>query len=142
MYGVIVTKLPDEGWGYPSVARAIPNAHDVWGSLAFLKGTVWEGLFPLIGNTVFEQALRGHATPLMRIIGPPPKAFVKRLPVENGMCRNRNTCINASDKCIPSPQVPPCWEASGFSEGEVSTVNYVVQLWREGIPVVILNEQR
>lgn len=139
MHGIVTTKLPDDSWGSPTIARVIPSDTDQWGSLAFLKGTVWEPLFPLIPSAVLDQALRGFATPLMRLLGPPPRAIVKRLPVENAMCRNRRSCLSATDKCIPSSGVPFCWEAPEFETENGIVLNHVVQLWREGISVIVLS---
>lgn len=139
MYGIVSTKLPDEAWGSPTIARVIPSDRDQWGTLVFLKGTIWEPLFPIIPPAVLDQALRGFATPLMRVIGPPTRAIVKRLPVENATCRNRLSCLSATDKCIPGSSVPFCWEAPGFETENRDVLNYVVQLWREGIPVIVLS---
>ena len=83
MKGIVPTKLPDPNWGEPTIARVTPTEDGgMWGSLKFLEGTDWDSLFPRVHPDLLDQALRGYATPLMRVIGPPPKAFVKRLPVE------------------------------------------------------------
>lgn len=139
MPGVLVCKLPDPSWGFPSVARIIPNHQNQWGRLVFLKGTVWEQFFPIIDPDIFDQAVRGHATPLMRVLGPPPVAFVKRLPIENGTCRNKGSCVNYSKDCVPGSKVPECWEPPEFPGEDTTLLSYVVQLWRGDVPVVILN---
>lgn len=136
MNGIVVTKLPDPAWGNPSVARVIPRNEDRWGLLRFLVGTDWEPMFPLIPDQILDQALRGYATPLMKILGPPPKAFVKRLPVDQVQCMNKKTCISYSPKCIPGPTVPDCWESAVFPEHR-NVINNLVMLWREGIVVVV-----
>ena len=134
--GVVVVKVPDPQWGFPQVGRIIPSRDSSWGMLAELVGTPWEPLFPSVTWEIFDQALRGYATPLMRSLGPPPSALVRRLPVLNGMCRQRLTCVTASDKCVPGPVVPDCWESPDFVTPMTSVLNSVVRLWRDKIPVI------
>ena len=137
MRGIVTSKLPDPAWGFPTIARVVPTDDDRWGHLRFLVGTDWEPLFPRVPADILDQALRGHATPLMRILGPPPKALVKRLPLAETQCSQRNTCINASPACIPGPKVPDCWESSTFHGPNATIVSYVVHLWREGTPIIV-----
>ena len=138
MEGIVVTKFPDPAWGDPSIARVIPIGDDPWGILRFLVGTPWDPLFPRIPEDILDQALRGHTTPLMRILGPPPKALAKRLPVEDGTCRMKDQCINAGPLCIPGLKVPMCWEPQGVSPYHSPYLSHVVQLWRVGIVVVLV----
>lgn len=138
MTGIVSTKLPDASWGFPTVARAIPKDDDPWGCLGVLRGTPWEPLIPLIPNHIFDQALRGFATPLMRILGPPPKAFVKRLPLAEVPCAMRTACISHSSNCVPGPKTPECWEPSTFFGTEAETVSALVRLWRDGVVVIVV----
>lgn len=135
--GIVVNKLPDPVWGFPTIARVLPRDGNPWGLLAFLEGTPWDPLFPRVPEGVLEWALRGHATPLINLLGPPPKALVKRLPVAATRCRNRDCCINAGPKCVPGPDVPPCWETPDVEPPQSFLVNHVVQLWKDGIVVVL-----
>ncbi len=137
MTGIVTTKLPDLAWGEPTIARVIPYGDDRWGQFRFLVGTDWEPLFPLVPDGILDQALRGYVTPLMRILGPPPKALVKRLPMADTLCMNRKSCISyVPSKCVPSPTTPDCWEAEVFPENR-SLINNLVMLWRDGIVVII-----
>ena len=106
MKGLVTHKLPDPAWGFPSVARVIPNDDTHWGRLQFLVGTEWEQFFPRIPVGILDMALRGHATPLMKILGPPPRGFLKRLPVAEGLCAQRRTCISHTALCVPAPRSP------------------------------------
>lgn len=141
MKGIVTAKLPDAAWGEPTIARVIPTEDGgPWGLLQFLVGTDWEGLFPRVSSDILDQALRGYATPLMKILGPPPKALVKRLPVVETHCSQRASCINHSPLCVPGPKVPECWESATFKGGEATLVNDVVRLWREGVVVLVSAE--
>ncbi len=138
MTGIVTTKLPDAAWGNPTVARAIQRGDDPWGCLSVMRDTPWEGLIPIIPHHVFDQALRGFATPLMRILGPPPKALVKRLPVVETTCSLRESCISHGPNCVPGPKTPDCWEPSTFFGVNSEVVNHVVRLWRDGIVVLVV----
>jgi hypothetical protein len=135
--GIVTHKLPDPSWGFPQVARVIPNDDHPWGALRFLVGTEWEPLFPRVHRDVLDQALRGHATPLMRVLGSPPKALVKRLPKADTLCAQRDRCINHKPLCVPGPKVPECWETSTFPPEVASLVNYIIKLWKEGVVVIV-----
>ena len=136
MRGIVTHKLPDPAWGYPTIARAIPNDDHPWGALRIFVGTPWEALFPRVTPDVLDQALRGYATPLMRVLGPPPRAVVKRLPINHALCAQRSSCVSYTPQCVPGPKVPDCWESSVFPQ-EATIVNYVVRLWRDGIVVIV-----
>lgn len=141
MKGIVITKIPDASWGNPKIARAVGNDTDPWGILAPLRGTAWEPLIPLIPSLILDQAFRGHATPLMRVLGPPPEALARRLPITYARCRDRDTCINSGPDCKPGPKMPDCWEGEG--EGledreQAAVVSSVARLWRDKIPVVVV----
>lgn len=137
MKGLVTHKLPDPAWGFPSVARVIPNEDSPWGRLQFLVGTDWEQFFPRVPVGILDMALRGHATPLMKILGPPPRGFLKRLPVVEGLCAQRGTCISYTPLCVPGPKVPMCWEPSTFKGEEASMVSDVVRLWADGVVIIV-----
>jgi hypothetical protein len=75
---------------------------------------------------------------MMRMLGPPPEALAKRLPLVYTQCRDRKGCINASPLCIPGKRMPDCWEASGVLLEAVDVVSSVARLWKEGITVIVL----
>lgn len=143
MKGIVTAKLPDPRWGEPTIARVIPTEDGgAWGALRFLLGTRWEGLFPRVHPDVLDQALRGHATPLMRVLGPPPRALVKRLPVANTLCAQRASCVSYTPLCVPGPKLPDCWEPTEFTGVEANLVSLVVRYWRDGVVVVVEEPER
>lgn len=131
-------KIPDPRWGDPVIARVIARDDDPWGVLSFLRGTAWEPLFPIVPFQAMEQALLGHVTPLMRVLGPPPSALAKRLPVVEAQCNHASSCLTHGPLCHPGPKVPGCWETPGFTPDQGPYVNRVVQLWKEGTVVVLV----
>lgn len=137
MHGIVVHKLPDQAWGYIQIARVIPNDDHPWGVLRFLVGTDWEPLFPRIPAIILDQALRGYATPLMKVLGPPPRAFVKRLPRKDVPCAQRASCASQGPQCVPGPKVPDCWEPPTFQGVEATLISNVVRLWKDDIVIVV-----
>ena len=133
-----VTKIPDPVWGSPRIARAIGRNGDPWGVLAVLRGTPWEGLFPLVSIRTFDQALRGHATPLMQVLGPPPHALAKRLSDSYRACRMRSGCINAAPTCVPGKKMPECWEPDQIESIAVEVASKVARFWKENVPVIVV----
>lgn len=140
MNGVVVTTIPDVAWGNPKIARAVGDDRDPWGVLAPLRGTPWEDLIPIVPASILDQAFRGHATPLMKILGPPPRALMRRLPVQYAQCRERHACINAGPLCRPGPKMPDCWEGEGLDSAAVAVASQVARLWREGTIVIVLED--
>jgi len=141
--GIVTVKLPDPRWGEPTIARVIPTEDGgPWGRLQFLVGTDWEPLFPVVPKLVLDQALRGHATPLMKVLGPPPKALVKRLPVAELPCAQRKSCVSHTPLCVPGSKVPDCWETPTFNGTEANLVNRIVLLWRDGVVIVVEEPER
>lgn len=139
MKGIVVTKMPDPRWGEPRIARAVGTDDDPWGVLVVLKETPWEPLIRQVSRASFDQALRGHATPLMRELGPPPRALARRLPVAYATCRDSGSCVNASPKCVPGEKMPDCWTGSGLPIGPATEVtSYIAHLWRDDVPVVVV----
>lgn len=92
----------------------------------------------MIPSPIFDQALRGHATPLMRILGPPPEALARRIPASYAACRMREGCINSASTCIPGKRMPECWEAEILEPAAAQVASKVAFFWKEGMHVLII----
>lgn len=132
--GLVEVRLPDPAWGNPRLVRIVPSSDSSWGKYLFLVGTGWEPLIPEIPAEILDQALRGHATPLMRVLGPPPAALARRLPPEESVCALKGQCTAWTPGCVPGPRVPLCWEPPG--ELPLGLMGPLVAFWRQGVPVV------
>lgn len=133
-----VVRIPDKAWGEPKIARAIGRANDPWGVLSRLRDTPWEALFVEIPFDIFDQALRGRATPLMNTLGLPPLALIRKLPPSYRACRVRKDCINSTPLCVPGKKMPECWEADGVDLVAVEVASAVARFWKEGVPVIVV----
>lgn len=132
--GVVIVTLPDPAWGRPRLGRIIAGTEGgSWGPYAFLVGTPWEPLIPLVPGALLDAALRGHATPLLRVLGPPPRALARRLPVASTRCALRDSCTTAAPTCVPGPGAPLCWEPEGMP---IDLMAQLIAAWRGNVVVV------
>ena len=131
--------LSTTDWGEVKILRPLPIGDDIWGNLAILKGTPWGDQFPIVSGEVFSHATHGHATPLMRVIGPPPMALMKKIPSKFRVCAQIHSCIMADPKvCFPCPEVPDCFTPPGMDSETHQAVQRVLEAWKEGRYVVIV----
>lgn len=138
MADLVIVTLPDPAWGSPRLGRIIAGTEGgSWGAYAFLVGTPWEPLIPLVSAALLDAALRGHATPLLRVLGPPPRALARRLPLESSQCAQRLVCVNAAPGCVPGPGAPLCWEPEGMP---LDLMAQLTAAWRDNIVVVRVGE--
>lgn len=139
MQGFAIGTLPDPAWGHPKVARVIPKGEDPWGILAPLKGLEpWGDLIPVISEDIYDQAVRGYVTPLMKVIGYAPKDCAKKVAGEASFCKIRKKCINACEDCHPGPKMPDCWEAPLTDFYTSNAASSLARLWRDGIYVIVV----
>lgn len=138
---VIVVKLPDPSWGFQKIGRVIPRKGDPWGPFRELVGTPWEQFFNVVPTGILDQALRGHGMPLLRLLGAPPARIIRKLlPLETTICIHSKSCMAFTPDCVPNIKVPHCWNPPGNLSCS-NDLSYVVSLWKEEIPVIIVMEQ-
>lgn len=146
MKGFVTNRIPDPAWPGMALVRVLPLPNDPWGVLTYLRGTDWERLIPTVTEDHLDMALRGHATPLVRTLGPPPPALARWVPALQQPCAHRNACIAAGPACVPGPKVPVCWEGGPLTPADPAAppgldrlaLNYVVRCWQEGHYVVVV----
>jgi len=132
--------IPTKFWGDLLVLRSLPHGEDVWGDFAILRGTEWEELLPVVPGDKFSHALHGHAKPLLDVLGPPPHVLHKRLPTKLQWCRLKQAkeCNIATEKCLPSLDVPECYEAPVEDIELRMITTLVAQAWGEGRYVIVV----
>lgn len=131
--------LPTREWGDVSIARVIPDGDDYWGHLSILRGTPWGDEISVVSGEDFSHALHGHATPLMRSLGRPPKIRLKRIPPEWRPCEAAKGCIaHQAHRCYPCGSVPDCYVPPMLT-GEAQKLAAAVALaWRDGFYVIVV----
>lgn len=131
----------DDAWGEVEIARPVPIDGDPWGDFAPLRGTrIWE-LINTVPGEAFADATRGHATPLMKVIGRPPVRNLQKLGQGYQKCINGDVCILRTDKCIPGDSTPVCFvpDAGLAERADVANIAAVViRLWVEGVYFVVV----
>jgi len=101
-----------------------------------LAGTSLADLITVMPRSALEHALHGWSRPFVDALGLPPQGALRKLPLQE--CNLRRTCAswrNAS--CRSSAKdMPICFEPEGLP----SSASEVVRLWREGVYVVVTQE--
>lgn len=136
--------LDTRDWGTIKILRPYPtpiseDEEDPWGQLSILKGTPWGDQLPIVSGEVFSHATHGHATPLMRVIGPPPEALLTKIQKKYRVCASSKNCIIYDPKvCHPCKKMPGCYVPPGVNEEVAEAVGVVLAAWQEGRYVVIV----
>ena len=135
--------LDTTDWGIVKILRPIPitvgETENAWGQLSPLQGTPWGNLLPIVSGEVFSHATHGHATPLMRVIGPPPEALLRKIPKKFRVCGQSKNCVGYDpETCYPCAKMPGCYCPPGVDEDLAEMVARVVLAWQEDRYVVIV----
>ena len=115
----------------------IPHEEDAWGSLAVLRGTIWEEHITVVSGAVMSDALHGYATPLMRMIGREPRHRARMISDESP-CAISNLCAMATGICRPGPKMPECYEAPLTDPAARHMASLVALAWKEGRYAVVV----
>ena len=133
---------PDDKWGRPKFIKVIPKKGDIWGVLAPLKDSQWGVLINVVPGHMVAHAVRGHATPLMQILGPDPTACLRLI---SGKDKNRcvfiNACVTANKDCYPSKKLPDCYEAPNENEDSSEfrlAASKVAIAWKDGYAILVV----
>ena len=136
---IVEFTLSTTEWGEVKIFRPLPIGDEPWGQLAPLKGTPWGDQIPVVSGEVYSHATHGHATPLMRVIGPPPLALMKKIPKDFRICSSIRSCIMADRAvCHPCLKMPDCYVPPGASVEALLAATSVLLAWKEGRYVVIV----
>jgi hypothetical protein len=138
MQGLREINLNDPEQGLIKILTPIPKDDDSWGVLAPLRDTSWGSRIITVSGEALSNAMHGWATPLMREIGPQPKAHAKRIPEADGVCSQIANCIGAGPQCRPGPKLPDCYEAPNLPIGVRMLAAFVALAWRDGRYVVVV----
>ncbi len=109
-----------------------------------LRGTRMGDQFTQIRQAVLDQALIKHLRPLVEALGIPPAGALRKLPLEQRACYQRNTCALFGKECHPfSPKMPWCFEPEGVADEKVRKATALaIECWREGVYLVVVLEDR
>jgi hypothetical protein len=97
-------------------------------------------MLPVVSGQVMSVAVHGHTLPLVRLLGRPPEALMRKVPNEFRVCGNAKGCgsFRVVD-CQPCMKMPDCYEPPGLdSEVAVAAGALVALAWRDGIYVVLV----
>lgn len=129
-------------WGKVKICRPGFGSTDLdpWGHLACLRGTPWGDRIPVIPGETMSHALHGRATPLMRIIGSPPRALLMQIPDPFRTCDMCKGCvIYDKTSCHPGKTMPNCYIPPGVNHEQQVAASAVAIAWKENRYVVVVD---
>lgn len=141
MSHLIEFALDTTDFGRIKLARPAFNsiAEYSWGNLAVLKGTPWGDLIPVIDGELVSHALYGRATPMMRVIGAPPKALLKQIPDPYRVCLMCKDCVLfRKEDCNPCAKIPECYIPPQLDKDQQVAASLVVLAWKENRYVIVV----
>jgi hypothetical protein len=132
--------LQEEGWGKVDFLRPLPIKGDIWGDLAFLRGTDWEGAFSVIPTQIFQDALHGDPLRLLRLLGPPPEVVGRLLSEEAALCKlaQEKQCPLRKKICRPGPKKPVCYTPTEIEGGSEVLMAAIVKALSEGRYLIVV----
>jgi len=136
-------RLTDTPCGDVLFMRVVPKDGDPWGFFRCLEGTSWWDLISVVDPQVFQTALLGHILPLMREIGTPPEGLCRKIPLDEGVCKQHTICpiYNPRD-CKPSPKLPLCYEPPLLEGDALYAATMIALAWKEGRYVIVVNDEQ
>lgn len=96
---------------------------------------------PVVSVETMNHALRGWTRPLVDGLGPPPEGRLRLMPWLARSCVSRATCALFDVKRCGAllKNKPWCFEPDGVEARQL--VAEIINLWREGVYVVVVEEQ-
>lgn len=135
--GTRAVDLQDEDQGEIKLLIILPRNGEPWGVAEPLRSTPWGKQLQEVSGISLSHALHGHATPLVRELGPHPHYLGKRMGREKVMCTSRYECPMAADHCYPNKDMPLCYQPPTDTSESVDVVLAITHAWAEGRYVII-----
>jgi hypothetical protein len=108
---------------------------------ALLQGSFLAESFTVTTKEVVDHALRGWTKPLVTALGIPPEGALRKLPPTAKVCSSLRGCPHSGPDCHPlAKKMPWCFVPAGVVAPAEPKASEVVQLWREGVHIVVLED--
>ncbi len=108
---------------------------------AVLRGSFLAEFFTVTTKEVVDHALRGWTKPLVEALGIPPEGALRKLPSKSKVCASLRGCPHSGPECHPlAKKMPWCFVPSGVLAPAELRAGEVVQLWREGVHIVVVED--
>jgi hypothetical protein len=133
--GLIFSVIKDKSYGDPKIARILGDDENSWGKFKSLENTEWANLIAVVSEEDIDRALRGDAKSLMGKGLREPKGCLKKAPVLNSLCAERDGCISfVNIKC--SFKERDCPDCFSLDDDENDLKKNIIEAWRKGYYVV------
>lgn len=94
-------------------------------------------------KVVFDHALRGWTSPLVKVLNVAPKGALRKLPALSQQCHAREKCpMYSRAECAPqAKKMPWCFEPGGLeTDDERRLLADAIRMWRAGVYIVVVDE--
>lgn len=107
-----------------------------------LRGTAFGNQFSVVSRETLDHALRGFSRPLSQALGIPPVGALKKIPLASKLCYLRLKCpFHDAHRCFPeAKRMPWCFEPDDVAEGVRRAATRAIELWREGVYVLVVKD--
>ena len=109
-----------------------------------LQSSSLAALFTVVSKETMDQALQGYTRPFVQQLGLPPLGCLHKIPPVYRTCAHKTDCpFYDKSSCFPTAKkLPNCFQP-GVDGGVSRQLGYdVVALWREGVFVVVVLENK
>lgn len=110
-----------------------------------LQGNEITSLFTCTTRETVEHALKGYTSPLIKLLGIPPSGALRKLPMAARQCVLKGRCsLYVARDCVPTAvKMPWCYEPGGIEDEQTRKLaSEVIGLWREGVYVLVVSEDK
>lgn len=107
-----------------------------------LQGDPITELLTVVSKETMDHALVGWSKPLVMALGIPPEGALRKLP--DPQCFSRKMCPFYNKRwCLPlSKNLPHCYGPASIDDFDARNLGgELVSLWREGVYVVLVQEE-
>ena len=136
--GIRHINLTDAEQGSVLLTVILPKNNDPLGVFAPVRETAWAGLIRTVSGEALSHATHGWATPLIRELGPPPSAVLRRHLTPCSLSTG-NQCVGATANCRPGARMPDCYEPPKLPLSVSSLVSTVLLELRGGRYVIAVS---
>jgi hypothetical protein len=106
-----------------------------------LQGSFLADSFTMVSKADMDHALCGWTMPLVRSLGVSPLGSLHKLPAKAKKCASLKLCPHSGAECHPTAKKTPwCFYPAGIDQESSYLAIQVIQLWREGVYIVIVEE--
>lgn len=135
--------LPTKELGDLSVFIIYEQASAYEAAWAPVQGLPFTDSFTRVPKAIWDHALKGWTSPLVKALNLPPKGAILKLSKAEKTCEVQNTCpMFTSGECTPLyKKMPWCFQPGGLANLDQRRLGAdAIQMWRENTYIIVVFE--